>query len=275
MAAEQPHKLDWGGPGEHARIAEQGCVLRTVVGSQVHGLVRSGTDDRDEMAIAIEPPEYAIGLHRFEHWAYRTQPDGAPSGPGDLDLIVYSLRKYCRLALKGSPTVMLPLFAPEEQTLVCTDVGHELREQAELFIGPHTRDSFLGYLNSQRRSLVEAGSARGRPRERELSPKHGYDTKYAMHALRIGYQGLELLETGSISLPIPEPQRSRLMDVRLGDAPLESILRELDSLMHDLEAAPVRVANPPNDLAIERWMIETYRRHWEATVRPSGLEWPK
>lgn len=54
----------------------------------------------------------------------------------------------------------------------------------------------ITYLQSQRRNIVEKGSARGKPRERELSPKHGYDTKYAMHALRIGYQGLELLETG-------------------------------------------------------------------------------
>lgn len=75
------------------------------------------------MAITIEPPEYAIGLHRFEHWSYRTQPDGVPSGPGDLDLIVYSLRRYCQLALKGSPTVLLPLFAPEEQTLLCTSAA--------------------------------------------------------------------------------------------------------------------------------------------------------
>ena len=116
-------ELEWGGSSEGARIAEQGCVLRTVVGSQVHGVVRAGTDDRDEMAITIEPPEYAIGLHRFEHWSYRTQPDGVPSGPGDLDLIVYSLRRYCQLALKGSPTVLLPLFAPEEQTLLCTSAA--------------------------------------------------------------------------------------------------------------------------------------------------------
>jgi hypothetical protein len=261
-----------GRPSKAARIAAQGCILRTVVGSQVHGVVRAGTDDRDEMAITIEPPEYAIGLHRFEHWAYRTQPDGVPSGPGDLDLIVYSLRKYCQLALKGSPTVLLPLFAPEEQTLVCTDIGRELREHAELFVGPRSRDSFLGYLKAQRSGLVDKGASRGQPRERELSPKHGYGTKYAMHAVRIGYQGLELLENGHITLPIPEPERSHLLEVRLGETPLEDVLTELDNLIRALERAPIPATNPSNELIIERWLIEAYRRHWDETWRPAGLE---
>lgn len=62
------------------------------------------------------------------------------------------------------------------------------------------------------------------------------------------------------------------MDVRLGETPLEVVLAELDSLIRDLQAAPVAVTDPSSDLVIERWMIETYRRHWEATWRPLGLE---
>src|SRR4051794_34274123 len=75
-------------------IAERGLILRTTVGSVVHGLSNPGTDDRDEMGVCIEPPEYLLGFHRFEHFVYRTQPEGHPSGPGDLDLVVYGLRKF-------------------------------------------------------------------------------------------------------------------------------------------------------------------------------------
>ena len=84
-------------------IALDGLVLRTTVGSVVHGLSNPGTDDRDELGVSIEPPEYLLGFQRFEHFVYRTQPEGHPSGPGDLDLTVYGLRKFCALALKGSP----------------------------------------------------------------------------------------------------------------------------------------------------------------------------
>ena len=46
------------------RIVERGTILRTTVGSTVHGLHHGGQDDRDEMAVYIEPPEYLLGLAR-------------------------------------------------------------------------------------------------------------------------------------------------------------------------------------------------------------------
>jgi hypothetical protein len=37
-------------------IVEQGTILRATVGSTVHGLHHGGQDDRDEMAVFVEPP---------------------------------------------------------------------------------------------------------------------------------------------------------------------------------------------------------------------------
>jgi uncharacterized protein len=51
----------------------------------VHGLSNPGTDDRDEMGVCVEPLAYIAGLRPFEHWVFRTQPEGVPSGPGDVD----------------------------------------------------------------------------------------------------------------------------------------------------------------------------------------------
>jgi hypothetical protein len=42
-------------------IAEQGLILRVQIGSGVHGTAISGQDDRDEMGICLEPPEYITG----------------------------------------------------------------------------------------------------------------------------------------------------------------------------------------------------------------------
>jgi len=94
---------------EFAAIAERGTVLRCQVGSEVHGIAVPGHGDRDEIGMCIEPPEYVIGLRSFEQYLYRTQPEGSRSGPGDLDVTVYSLRKWTRLALAGNPTVLIPL----------------------------------------------------------------------------------------------------------------------------------------------------------------------
>jgi hypothetical protein len=44
-----------------------------------------------------------------------------------------------------------------------------------------------------------------------------------MHALRLGLQGAELLSTGRITLPVPEPDRSYLRAVRRGEVPLAEV----------------------------------------------------
>ncbi|HEY7890978.1 MAG TPA: nucleotidyltransferase domain-containing protein [Solirubrobacteraceae bacterium] len=43
-------------------VAREGCILRCLVGSTVHGLGNPRTDDRDEMGVCIEPPPYILGL---------------------------------------------------------------------------------------------------------------------------------------------------------------------------------------------------------------------
>ena len=245
------------------QIAEDGLILRTTVGSVVHGLSNPGTDDRDEMGICVEPPDYLLGFKRFDHYVHRTQPEGAPSGPGDLDLVVYGLRKYCHLALKGSPTVLLPLFVPDEHVVYRTALGRELQALAPAFVSRAGGRSFLGYLSAQRRGLT---GERHATRTRELSGEHGYDTKYAMHALRIAHQGAELLATGRIMLPVAEPARSALREVREGAVPLDEVLRRLDIATAQLEQAARNPALPAksDQAAVDAFLVSAYRRAWNA-----------
>jgi uncharacterized protein len=252
-------------PAVARAIAEQRCVLRCLVGSTVHGLSNPGTDDRDEMGVCIEPREYVIGLRPFEHWVFRTQPEGVPSGPGDLDLTVYGLRKYCRLAMKGSPTVLLLLFVGGENVIERRPVGAALQALAPAFLSRRTGRAFLGYLDAQRRGLI---GVRHATRTRELSPEHGYDTKYAMHTLRIALQGHELLTTGHITLPVPEPARSRLMEVRRGEVPLPAVLAELHEHTARFEQVVLEADLPDeaDHAAVDAFLVEAYQRSWEGEV---------
>jgi uncharacterized protein len=218
-------------PAINDRVVEDHMILRTLVGSTVHGLELEGTDDRDEMGIVIPPPDYVLGHRRFEHWVQRTAPEGERSGPGDLDLVVYSLRKYVRMAASGSPTVMLPMFASGDDVLVTTELGDRLRGLAPAFLSRRIAASFLGYMRAQRERLD--GSRGGMKVRREhLIGKYGFDTKYAMHTLRLGYQGLEVLDSGRITLPMAEPTREHIRLVRVGEVELDDVLAEA----HDLEA---------------------------------------
>ncbi len=254
-------------------IVEQGTILRATVGSTVHGLHHGGQDDRDEMAVFVEPPEYLLGLARargirgglygFEHYVERTQPEGVRSGPGDLDLVAYSLRKYVRLALKGHPTILLLLFVPDELVHVKTNLGDELRALRPALLSGRAGRGYLGYLRGQKERLL---GTRGQKRVNrpELVEAHGFDTKYAMHAARLGYQGLELVETGWLTLPMPEPERSRVMAIRTGKRTFAETIAEIEAVEQRLAETLEQTSLPaePDRARVDRFLTDSYRRSW-------------
>jgi uncharacterized protein len=245
-------------------------ILMAPVGSTVHGLNLPGTDDLDLMGVCVENIDDAMGFSPFEQHIHRTAAEregkvDAKSQPGDTDLVVYSLRKYLRLALHGNPTILNLLYVPHNQCTVRPSLGAQLQELAPSIISRKAGRRYLGYLESQRQRLMgERGQKRSnRP---ELEALHGYDTKYAMQMLRLGFQGVELLSTGTISLPMPEPSRTYLMMVRRGEVPLEDVLqatgdkeRELKDL---LDTSPL--SEEPNNALVEKWMLDVYFQNWKA-----------
>jgi RNA repair pathway DNA polymerase beta family len=108
------------------------------------------------------------------------------SGAGDLDVIIYSARKWARLALAGNPTVPLVLFVPDSNVVFRDQAGAELAANAHRFVSRLAAGRYLGYLQAQKAAMTrQAGARTNRP---ELVAVHGYDAKYAMHALRLALQ---------------------------------------------------------------------------------------
>ena len=252
-------------------IAEPNTILRGLVGSTVHGLVLSGTDDRDEMGVCVEQRRYVVGFGKFEHWVYRSAAEregnpGARSQAGDLDLTIFSLRKWARLALQGNPTVLLLLYLPDDALVIRTSVGVELQKLAPSFASRHAGKRFLGYLEAQRQRLVGERGQRDVNRV-ELVEQFGYDTKYAMHMLRLGHQGVEFLESGRLTLPMREPVRHHLMDVRQGRSNLADVLAECTQL--ELRLAGLLNSSPlplePDLKTVECFVMDTYAAAWAKT----------
>ncbi len=225
------------------------------------------------MGICIEPPEQALGLQGFEHWVHRTAEERARegsqlvcrgltprSGPGDLDLVVYSLRKYARLAAAGNPTVLILLFA---EPLFATAIGSRLQANAEMFASRQAGHRYLGYLRAQREKLL---GLRGQMRvtRQELIDRHGFDTKFAMHALRLGYQGVEYVRTGRLTLPMAEPARTHCFDVRQGRYTLAQTVNAIEeqeaALVEVLATSPL--PEQPEQERIDRFLVSAYLEAW-------------
>ena len=280
-------------PVTTAEIAARGLILRGSVGSTAHGLHLAGTDDRDEMGIAVEPPEHVIGLTEFEQHIHRTAEERLkhnpladqrrhgrtpPSQAGDLDLTVSRLRKYTRLAANGNPTVQILLFV---KPLFMNRFGRRLRQNARLFASKEAGARFLGYLQAQRERLL---GQRGQMRvtRTELIKRHGYDTKFAMHAVRLGFQGVEYLKTGRLTLPMGSG-REYCMDVRLGKVRLPDVIRTIEKLEREIcmltygedavpETAPARrdfshgtsrLKDHADRTRIDRLLVEIYTEAWK------------
>jgi len=241
------------------KIAEKNLIMLGIVGSTLHGLNVLGQDDHDEMGICIEPPEYVIGLKQFEQHVFRTKPEGIRSEAGDTDRTIYSLRKYVRLALKGNPTVQLLLYHPTPNPILPPAI--ELQRNAWRFISRRAGQAFLGYLVAQKQRLLgERGQMDiHRP---ELVEKYGYDTKYAMHMLRLGYQGVELLENRLISLPMREPDRKFIYDVRCGKHELDTVFTRTGQLEKDIEDLLDTVPSEPDYEWANSYLIRTYLEWW-------------
>jgi hypothetical protein len=84
------------------------------------------------------------------------------------------------------PTVPLLLFVPDELTLVETELGCSCCNCGRRSSPKRAGRGYLGYLRAQKELLL---GARGQKRVNrpELVEAHGFDTKYAMHALRLGW----------------------------------------------------------------------------------------
>ena len=95
---------------------------------------------------------------------------------------------------------------------------------------------------------------------------YGFDTKYAMHMLRLGYQGLELLTTGRLSLPMREPERSYLLDVRRGKVSEQECFARAGELEQQLAepATTSPLPDEPDEARVVDWVISAYRRRWGA-----------
>jgi len=108
------------------------------------------------------------------------------------------------------------------------------------------------------------GNVHARVNRPELVEKYGHDTKYAAHMVRLAVQGVELLETGRMTLPMSEPWRTWIRDLRQGKHTEQEAIEAADELEARLKVLTETADLParPDTARANRWLIETYQRAW-------------
>lgn len=243
------------------------AILECVVGSTLHGTsVDDGLEDLDLMSILIESPKEFIGFSAVDTWVERTKPNGVRSEAGDVDRSIYGLRKYLRLALKGNPTILLALFVPPEFKRGNDDArGRALQALAPQIVSKQVYGPWRGYMKQQHERLLGLRGQRNVTRP-ELVDKYGYDTKYAGHIIRLGAQGIEILTTGRMTLPMKAEDRQLVLQVRTGKYTLAEVSKLIIAAEEGIEKAYAESPLPlwPNRKLVEEWMMDTYIESWKA-----------
>ena len=232
-----------------------------VGGSELHGAKVQGTDDLDIYGLYIEPPEMIVGLESMPHFVWSTAGNERRNGPKDVDITLYSLKKWSGLACKGNPTALHFLFT---KSALRNKIWSEILQQKDVFLSRSCVPQFLGFADAQLKRMT-GKLGRGKKGQRpELEEKYGYDVKAGMHVLRLLYECQELVSTGKITLPRPE--RELLIRARTGKFSMEKVLTMAQKLFAECEEAARRSVLPEkvDRTAVSRLLAKSYREAWDA-----------
>lgn len=234
-------------------------IMACIGGSQAHGAKLGATDDTDWYGLYIPPPPKVLGLDREEHFVFTTGGKLGGNGPQDVDVCLYTLAKWAGLAAKGNPSALHFLFAPLSFT---TPAWNRISQRSELFLARTHALPFLGFADDQMKRLLGQKGQKNIHRA-ALEEEHGYDTKYAMHVIRLYGEAKELMESGRITLP--RPNREELIEIRKGKyrlAEIQELGRRLES-----EALAAQATSPLPDKvdrsAISLLISEVHLRYWQ------------
>ncbi|MDD9936845.1 MAG: nucleotidyltransferase domain-containing protein [Myxococcales bacterium] len=225
--------------------AEPTLIFETVHGSRAYGLARAGSDT-DLKGVIVGPAAWYHG--------FIAAPEQLELSP---DHVRFELRKLMRLAAAANPTVLEVLFTEAEDHRTVTVAGQRLLDARERFLSRRVADTFTGYASGQLRRIrghrqrLQAEGAVPATRNRaraELETRHGYDTKHAMHLLRLQRMAVEILEHGEVR--VRRPDREELLAVLDGALSFDALVEESAALATAAQAH--RASSPLPEQADEQ-----------------------
>ena len=220
-------------------------LLSGVVGSHAYGLA-TGESDVDRLGIYAAATEQILGLHSPVDSVVSTKPD----------ITYHEARKYVSLALKCNPTATELLWL-EDPYEVATDLGAELIGiRGSLLSASYVRNAYFGYAAQQFRRLKNRGDGSFSSDTRKRTEKH------ARHLLRLLTQGLELFETGSLTVRLTHPDDYREFGVCVAAGDLDVVQREIDSAERAFDAVKSPLPDHPDEKPATDWLLRVRRLYW-------------
>jgi len=222
-------------------------IYEVLSGSHAYGLNHPHSD-KDIRGIFVPSANELLGF------GYKETRERKP------DKTYHSLRKYLGLALKANPSILSWLWIRPSLIMRTTECSAEMRMNRVKLLSRHCYKTFGGYAISQLKKMEKSqgmptGYAMHGERDAASDPpsaRAGYDTKNAMHLIRILRSGLGLLKHGDYELH-REQDRGELLAIRAGEWRIEEVADEARHLMREMDVALIDSPLPQ----------EPDREYWE------------
>lgn len=118
-------------------------ILKVKHGSHAYNLAIE-TSDLDVKGVCIEPLEYHFGFAKnFEQHIQES------SKGHEHDLVIYSLKKFAKLASECNPNIIEVLFGDDSDIISINKFGLDLREFRDNFLSRKARFTFTGFAHAQ------------------------------------------------------------------------------------------------------------------------------
>ncbi|RXZ77991.1 hypothetical protein EBB07_28440 [Paenibacillaceae bacterium] len=210
---------------------EERTIILAPTGSYAYG-TNTKDSDRDYKGVCIPPVEYYLGLNSFNEYNssggknFRNTKD-------DTDVNIIHINKFVKDAMSGVPNNIEILFLRPQDYMKLTFIGHQLINNRHLFLSKAIKHKFGGYAHSQIQKIkVKNSNGTGR---QDLIEKHGYDTKFFSHAVRLLTSAIEILETGTFCTY--RGNRELLLNCRDGKFTFDEALKMIEEYDNHLKTA--------------------------------------
>ncbi len=200
-------------------------IYLTLSGSHAYG-TDTANSDIDVRGITIENKEEVLGLSNFEQYEDK-----------NTDTVIYGLKKFISLALKGNPNVLELLGTRNEDILRINEYGKLIRDNSEVFLSKRVINTFGNYASAQLRRLQNSLARDYYPQEEK--EKHILNSiNNQMEHFKANYSKFK---DGSINLYIGQSSKEEMeteifMDLDLRHYPVRDftgIYSEMSNIIRD------------------------------------------
>ena len=235
-------------------MTDRQILLSGTIGSRLYG-TNSSDSDTDTMSICIRPArDYLLGFNTAS-WV-------------EGENTIYELRFFLKLAAAANLNV-LPALWVETWTHCLGRLGLDvvsLRTQRNRFLSKALYNTGTGYALQQLADVENENrghSGKLGEKRKALIELHGYDTKAAMHTVRLARMTREYLRSPADGLMVRRPDSDELLAIRNGEWKKEAVIKEVRGLIADCDKLIKTTTAPeqPDRKWIDDFLIGVLSRH--------------